>query len=148
MRRHNWLPFELFAISAPGRKGQRSYAELAEGYGFKIDACPPHDPQKNGIIESGVKYIKKSFLPLRTFRDLAEAKRIGAACHAVVLALFNDQVLVNLRGSQGILQLEAKVGAVRLETASPDNSTKPEISTSDRDQFWFSVTEKGGTNSQ
>lgn len=48
---------------------------------------------------------------------LAEAKRIGTACHPVVLALFNDQVLVNLRGAQGILQLEAKVGAVRLEAA-------------------------------
>jgi transposase len=27
---------------------QRAYAECAEGYGFKIDACPPHDPQKKG----------------------------------------------------------------------------------------------------
>ena len=25
---------------------QRAYAECAEGYGFKIDACPPRDPQK------------------------------------------------------------------------------------------------------
>jgi Integrase core domain len=25
---------------------QRAYAECAEGYSFKIDACPPHDPQK------------------------------------------------------------------------------------------------------
>ena len=25
---------------------QRAYAECAEGYGFKIDPCPPHDPQK------------------------------------------------------------------------------------------------------
>ena len=25
---------------------QRAYAECAEGYGFLIDACPPHDPQK------------------------------------------------------------------------------------------------------
>ncbi|MCA7955873.1 IS21 family transposase, partial [Burkholderia seminalis] len=25
---------------------QRSYAALAEAYGFKIDACPPRDPQK------------------------------------------------------------------------------------------------------
>jgi len=28
---------------------QRSYADCAEGYGFRIDACPPHDPQKKGI---------------------------------------------------------------------------------------------------
>jgi hypothetical protein len=25
---------------------QRAYAELAEGYGFKIDPCPPREPQK------------------------------------------------------------------------------------------------------
>jgi len=54
---------------------QRSYGECAEGYGFKIDPCPPRDPQKKGIVESGVKYIKGSFLPLRDFRDLADANR-------------------------------------------------------------------------
>ena len=54
---------------------QRSYAECAEGYGFKIDACPPRDPQKKGIVESGVKYIKRGFLPLREFRSLADANR-------------------------------------------------------------------------
>jgi transposase len=51
---------------------QRAYAECAEGYGFKIDPCPPADPQKKGIVESGVKYVKGNFLPTRTFRDLAE----------------------------------------------------------------------------
>jgi len=54
---------------------QRSYASLAEAYGFRIDACPPHDPAKKGIVESGVKYVKKSFVPLRTFRDLSDANR-------------------------------------------------------------------------
>ena len=54
---------------------QRSYGECAEEYSFKIDACPPRDPQKKGIVESGVKYIKGSFLPLREFRDLADANR-------------------------------------------------------------------------
>ncbi|OYV71753.1 MAG: IS21 family transposase, partial [Acidithiobacillus ferrivorans] len=54
---------------------QRSYAECAEGYLFKIDACPPHDPAKKGIVESGVKYIKKGFMPLRDFRDRDDANR-------------------------------------------------------------------------
>lgn len=54
---------------------QRAYADYAEGYAFKIDACPPRDPQKKGIVEAGVKYIKGSFLPLRQFRDLADANR-------------------------------------------------------------------------
>ncbi len=53
---------------------QRAYAECAEGYAFKIDPCPPRDPQKKGIVEAGVKYIKGSFLPLREFRDLADSQ--------------------------------------------------------------------------
>ncbi len=60
---------------------QRAYADCAEGYGFKIDACPPHDPQKKGIVEAGVKYLKGNFLPTRDFRDLADlnaqAKGLG-----------------------------------------------------------------------
>jgi transposase len=51
---------------------QRAYAECAEGYGFKIDPCPPYDPQKKGIVESGVKYVKGNFLALRQFRNLAD----------------------------------------------------------------------------
>jgi transposase len=51
---------------------QRAYAECAEGYGFKIDPCPPADPQKKGIVESGVKYVKGNFLSTRTFRDMTD----------------------------------------------------------------------------
>jgi len=51
---------------------QRAYAEAAEGYSFKIDACPPADPQKKGIVESGVKYVKRNFLPIRQFRDMID----------------------------------------------------------------------------
>jgi len=51
---------------------QRAYAECAEGYGFRIDPCPPADPAKKGIVEAGVKYVKGNFLPLREFRDLAD----------------------------------------------------------------------------
>jgi hypothetical protein len=51
---------------------QRAYGEYAEGYGFKIDPCPPREPQKKGRVEAGVKYVKRSFLPLREFRHLRE----------------------------------------------------------------------------
>jgi transposase len=61
---------------------QRAYAECAEGYGFKIDPCPPADPQKKGIVEAGVKYVKGNFLPLRSFRDLAD---LNAQARAWVL---------------------------------------------------------------
>ncbi|MFN9122590.1 MAG: IS21 family transposase, partial [bacterium] len=51
---------------------QRAYGECALGYGFKIDPCPPHDPQKKGIVEAGVKFVKRGFLPLREVRDIAD----------------------------------------------------------------------------
>ncbi|WP_459943265.1 IS21 family transposase, partial [Deferrisoma palaeochoriense] len=54
---------------------QRSYAEFAEGYGVLISPCPVREPQKKGRVESAVKYIKRSFLPLREFRSLADANR-------------------------------------------------------------------------
>ena len=54
---------------------QRSYGECAEDYGFIISPCPPNDPKKKGRVESGVKYIKRNFLPLKTFRSLADANQ-------------------------------------------------------------------------
>lgn len=54
---------------------QRSYAECAEGYGFLISPCPPRDPKKKGRVEAGVKYVKRNFMPLREFRNLADANR-------------------------------------------------------------------------
>ncbi len=54
---------------------QRGYAELAEGYDFTIDPCPPRDPKKKGRVEAGVRFLKRGFLPLRDFRDLADANR-------------------------------------------------------------------------
>lgn len=54
---------------------QRAYAECAEGYGFRISPCPPADPRKKGIVEAGVKYVKRNFLPLREFRSIADANQ-------------------------------------------------------------------------
>lgn len=54
---------------------QRAYADCAEGYGFLISPCPPREPKKKGRVESGVKYVKRNFLPLRAFRDLTDANR-------------------------------------------------------------------------
>lgn len=60
----------------------RAYAECAEGYGFRIDPCPPADPQKKGIVEAGIKYVKRNFLPTRRFRDSAD---LNAQARAWVL---------------------------------------------------------------
>ena len=54
---------------------QRSYYELAEGYGFQLQVCPPRRPELKGRVESGVKYVKRSFLPGRELRSLEDANR-------------------------------------------------------------------------
>lgn len=54
---------------------QRAYYELAEAFDFRLDVCPPRRPELKGRVESGVKYIKRSFLPGRTFRDKDDANR-------------------------------------------------------------------------
>jgi transposase len=51
---------------------QRAYAELAEGYGFRLAPLPVRQPQMKGRIEAGVKYVKRRFVPLRDFRDMAD----------------------------------------------------------------------------
>ena len=54
---------------------QRSYGDCASSYGFIISPCPPYDPQKKGRVESGVKYVKNRFVPLRHFRSLSDANQ-------------------------------------------------------------------------
>ena len=54
---------------------QRAYEDLALQYGFKIDPCPIKKPEQKGRVESGVKYIKKSFLPLRDIRSIADGNQ-------------------------------------------------------------------------
>jgi len=56
-------------------KVQRAYGDYAEGYGFLISPCPVRDPQKKGRVESGVKYVKNNFVPLREFRSLTDANQ-------------------------------------------------------------------------
>jgi len=53
----------------------RSYADLADYYGFQIDPCLPATPQHKGKVESGVKYVKNNFLPLRSFNNFTDANR-------------------------------------------------------------------------
>lgn len=63
---------------------QKSYEAFAQDYGFIISACPPYDPQKKGRVESGVKYVKRNFLPLRKFGSLQQAN--------VALKKWNNEV--------------------------------------------------------
>lgn len=99
---------------------QRAYAECAEGYGFKIDACPPHDPQKKGIVESGVKYLKSNFLPTRRFRDLAD---LNAQAQAWVMTEAGIRVHGTTR-EQPLVLFDAERALLRpLPGVAPDLGT-------------------------
>jgi hypothetical protein len=51
----------------------RSYADLARHYNFQIDPCLPGTPEHKGKVESGVKYVKNNFIPLREFKNFTDA---------------------------------------------------------------------------
>jgi transposase len=96
---------------------QRAYAECAEGYSFKIDACPPRDPQKKGIVESGVKYLKGNFLPTRNFRDLDD---LNAQARTWVMREAGTRVHGTTR-EQPLVLFEAERPLLRrLPSAAPD----------------------------
>lgn len=63
-----------FGVSEPTALN-RSYRELARHYGFKVDPTPPRAPNKKGKVESGVKYIKRSFFKGREDQDVEEVRR-------------------------------------------------------------------------
>lgn len=48
----------------------RQFEDFANHYGFKARFCKPYRPQTKGKIESGVKYLKRNFLPGRRFQSL------------------------------------------------------------------------------
>ena len=52
-----------------------TFADFAGHYGFTPKLCTPYRPQTKGKIESGVKYIKRNFLPGRRFLDLDHLNR-------------------------------------------------------------------------
>lgn len=55
---------------------QRSYGEFARGYGFQVAPCVARTPEHKGTVESGVRYLKRSFLKSpRKFTSLGEANR-------------------------------------------------------------------------
>lgn len=47
-----------------------TFAAFAAHWGFNVRLCQPYRAQTKGKVESGVKYLKRNFVPGRTFRDL------------------------------------------------------------------------------
>ena len=49
-----------------------TFAAFASHWGFTPRLCQPYRAQTKGKVESGVKYIKRNFVPGRTFGDLED----------------------------------------------------------------------------
>jgi transposase len=49
-----------------------TFAAFARHWGFEPRVCRPYRAQTKGKVESGVKYVKRNFLPGRVFRDLED----------------------------------------------------------------------------
>ena len=49
-----------------------TFAAFASHWGFTPRLCQPYRAQTKGKVESGVKYIKRNFVPGRIFRDLED----------------------------------------------------------------------------
>lgn len=50
----------------------RTFAAFAAHWGFTVRLCQPYRAQTKGKVESGVKYVKRNFIPGRAFRDLED----------------------------------------------------------------------------
>src|SRR4029453_729392 len=49
-----------------------TFASFAGHWGFTPRLCQPYRAQTKGKVESGVKYVKRNFVPGRQFRDLED----------------------------------------------------------------------------
>ncbi|MFN9211650.1 MAG: IS21 family transposase [Betaproteobacteria bacterium] len=103
------------------------FKAFAEYWGFEPRVCRPYRAQTKGKVESGVKYVKRNFLPGRTFRDLADLNeqlrqwqeqiadhRVHGTTHEVPLARFarEAQALLLTVGRASFLQALRRERAV------------------------------------
>ena len=71
--------------SAEGKaRWNPTFESFARHWGFEPRLCRPYRAQTKGKVESGVKYVKRNFLPGRVFRDLADFNEQLAAWQAEV----------------------------------------------------------------
>ncbi len=49
-----------------------TFAAFAAHWGFTVRLCQPYRARTKGKVESGVKYVKRNFVPGRTFGDLED----------------------------------------------------------------------------
>ena len=70
------------SVDPDGKRRPRfnaTFAAFADHWGFTPRLCQPYRAQTKGKVESGVKYVKRNFVPGRTFADLDDFNRQLAA---------------------------------------------------------------------
>ena len=103
-----------------------TFKAFADYWGVEPRVCRPYRAQTKGKVESGVKYVKRNFLPGRTFVDLVDFqtqldewtatiadRRVHGTTHEVPLARFERERehLVPLAGQRSF-QREARVSRI------------------------------------
>lgn len=106
-----------------------TFKAFADYWGFEPRVCRPYRAQTKGKVESGVKYVKRNFLPGRTFVDLVDFQaqldewnatiadcRLHGTTHELPIARFSQErgQLVPLAGQHGFQQ-EARVSRIVAE---------------------------------
>lgn len=64
-----------FGIDGPTEL-ERSYRELAERWGFRIDPAPPGQPRKRGKVEAAVKYVRSNVLKGRDGQPMDRVQEV------------------------------------------------------------------------
>jgi transposase len=106
-----------------------TFKAFADYWGFEPRVCRPYRAQTKGKVESGVKYVKRNFLPGRTFIDLVDFQaqldewnatiadcRLHGTTHEPPIARFARErgQLVPLAGHRSFQQ-EARVSRIVAE---------------------------------
>lgn len=106
-----------------------TFKAFADYWGFEPRVCRPYRAQTKGKVESGVKYVKRNFLPGRKFVDLVDFqvqldewnvtiadRRLHGTTHEMPIARFERErgQLVPVAG-QRTFQQEARVSRIVAE---------------------------------
>ncbi len=106
-----------------------TFKAFADYWGFEPRVCRPYRAQTKGQVESGVKYVKRNFLPGRTFIDLVDFqaqldewnatiadRRVYGTTHEPPMVRFEREQgqLVSLAGQRSFQQ-EARVSRMVAE---------------------------------
>lgn len=106
-----------------------TFKAFADYWGFEPRVCRPYRAQTKGKVESGVKYVKRNFLPGRTFIDLVDFqaqldewtvpiadRRLHGTTHEMPIARFErERGQLVLVAGQRSFQQEARVSRIVAE---------------------------------